>query len=182
MKADKFWVNLGGINNTAWNIIVGGLDREHISLLTIVDEIPTTLPVYLTINTVDRDCKCYFEPISNVSDLFDGDDWFKHVTYDEFTEWVLYGTLPEMKNPSLPVDDTVLISSSNPIVPDHYKSSDRMDVIDVCKVLDLNFNRGNVLKYIARAGKKDDELQDLNKALEYLKREIKYIENKKNEK
>ena len=76
--------------------------------------------------------------------------------------------------------DNSVITSSNPIIPDHYKSSDKMDVIDVCKVLDLNFNRGNVLKYIARAGKKDDELQDLNKALEYLKREIKYIENKKN--
>ncbi len=72
-----------------------------------------------------------------------------------------------------------IISLQNPIIPDHYKSGDNMDVIDVCKVLNLNFNRGNVLKYIARAGKKDDELQDLNKALEYLKREIKYIENKK---
>ena len=38
----------------------------------------------------------------------------------------------------------------------------------------LNFNRGNVLKYIARAGKKENELEDLKKAMEYLKREIEY--------
>ena len=63
------------------------------------------------------------------------------------------------------------------IKPSHYKT-DSIDVIDVCKILDLNFNRGNVLKYISRAGKKQNELEDLNKALEYLKREINHIKTK----
>lgn len=58
----------------------------------------------------------------------------------------------------------------------HYDSGKEYDLIDVCKDYSLNFNRGNVMKYVARAGKKDDELQDLRKALDYLQREIAYLE------
>ena len=36
----------------------------------------------------------------------------------------------------------------------------------------LNFNLGNVAKYVSRAGKKGDALQDLEKAKWYLEREI----------
>jgi hypothetical protein len=39
------------------------------------------------------------------------------------------------------------------------------------------FNRGNIIKYVCRAGKKDNELKDLEKAADYLKREIEYIRN-----
>ena len=63
------------------------------------------------------------------------------------------------------------------IVPNHYDNKKGYDVIDISKHYNLNFNRGNVVKYICRAGKKDNELQDLKKALDYLKREIKFIEN-----
>jgi RNA polymerase-interacting CarD/CdnL/TRCF family regulator len=49
------------------------------------------------------------------------------------------------------------------------------------KITLLNFNRGNILKYVARAGKKQDELQDLRKALDYLQREITYLEDKQKE-
>lgn len=61
--------------------------------------------------------------------------------------------------------------------PNHYKT-DSIDVIDFCKIYNLNFNLGNVCKYISRAGKKDGEstLKDLKKALDYLQREIKYLE------
>ena len=39
------------------------------------------------------------------------------------------------------------------------------------------FDLGNVIKYVTRAGKKENnsELQDLNKAMEYLKRRIEFI-------
>ena len=63
------------------------------------------------------------------------------------------------------------------IVPNHYDNKQGYDVIDISKHYGLNFNRGNVVKYICRAGKKDNELQDLKKALDYLQREIKFIEN-----
>lgn len=57
----------------------------------------------------------------------------------------------------------------------HYKNTKDYDVIDIAKDYDLNFNRGNICKYIIRAGKKDDELLDLLKALDYLNREIEFI-------
>ena len=63
------------------------------------------------------------------------------------------------------------------VVPSHYDNKQGYDVIDISKHYNLNFNRGNVVKYICRAGKKDNELQDLKKALDYLQREIKFIEN-----
>ena len=40
----------------------------------------------------------------------------------------------------------------------HYENGKDYDVIDVIKDYDLNFNKGNVLKYVIRAGKKQDEL------------------------
>ncbi len=63
----------------------------------------------------------------------------------------------------------------------HYDTGKDYDIIDVCKDYSLNFNRGNIIKYVARAGKKDNELQDLRKALDYLQREIAYEEDKQKE-
>jgi hypothetical protein len=42
----------------------------------------------------------------------------------------------------------------------------------------MNFNTGNVIKYVTRAGYKDNQLEDLKKAMWYLQREIDRIENK----
>lgn len=63
----------------------------------------------------------------------------------------------------------------------HYMGETNYDVIDFCKDYNLNFNRGNIVKYVVRAGKKDDELQDMRKALDYLLREITYLEKKQTE-
>jgi hypothetical protein len=57
----------------------------------------------------------------------------------------------------------------------HYDNGKNYDVIDVINDFNLNFSRGNILKYICRAGKKKDELQDLLKAKDYLEREIEII-------
>jgi hypothetical protein len=62
------------------------------------------------------------------------------------------------------------------ITPMHYITESKVDVIDFCKMYDMNFNRGNIVKYLARAGKKDNELQDMRKALDYIEREIKWLE------
>jgi hypothetical protein len=69
------------------------------------------------------------------------------------------------------------------IRPVHYKAGNG-DVIDFCQQHNLNFQLGNVLKYVTRAGKKHYEgklpeesmLIDLHKAKEYLYREITAIE------
>ncbi len=57
--------------------------------------------------------------------------------------------------------------------PSHYQSK-RTDLqaIDVIEAFDLGYRLGNVLKYVLRAGKKDDRRQDLLKAAAYLHREI----------
>lgn len=60
--------------------------------------------------------------------------------------------------------------------PAHYQTSSGMEVIDVIEAFGLGFLRGNVIKYLLRAGHKDDILQDLNKAKWYLEREISNIE------
>ena len=61
--------------------------------------------------------------------------------------------------------------------PDYY-SSGGMEAIDFIDAHELNFNLGNVVKYIARAGKKEgsDTLTDLSKANWYLEHEIERIE------
>lgn len=62
--------------------------------------------------------------------------------------------------------------------PSHYNTG-KIEVIDYIEDQDLNFHLGNVIKYISRAGKKGDTLEDLKKAQWYLNRYIKKLENKK---
>ena len=64
----------------------------------------------------------------------------------------------------------------------HYEATGEYDLIDVIQDYNLNFSRGNVIKYIVRAGKKDDELQDLLKAKDYIEREIQYVRELRQEK
>lgn len=59
------------------------------------------------------------------------------------------------------------------INPSHYRGfSNGAEVVDITER--LNFNRGNAIKYLARAGRKQDAdtLTDLRKALWYVQREI----------
>ena len=59
-----------------------------------------------------------------------------------------------------------------------YYESDGIEVFDVIEAFDLNFNLGNVCKYICRAGRKTfDPLPDLRKACTYLEREIERLES-----
>ena len=60
--------------------------------------------------------------------------------------------------------------------PSHYTDG-KIEVIDFIEDKGLNFHRGNAVKYIARAGKKDPakEVEDLRKAVWYLNREIKRL-------
>lgn len=55
--------------------------------------------------------------------------------------------------------------------PQHYQHG--IEPIDYIESHDLNFNLGNVIKYISRAPYKGTELEDLKKAKWYLEREIK---------
>ena len=56
--------------------------------------------------------------------------------------------------------------------PDYYRAG-KFECSDYIEAFDLNFNLGNVIKYVTRAGRKaDDAVPDLQKARVYLEREI----------
>ena len=55
--------------------------------------------------------------------------------------------------------------------PDHYNQG-KIEVIDAIEDWDLNFNEGNVVKYVARHRHKVNPLEDLKKAKWYIERLI----------
>lgn len=68
-------------------------------------------------------------------------------------------------------------------IPDHYKGSENIDVIDfLYQQLPFEqfkgFMKGNMIKYPVRAGRKDDELADFKKARDYADRLIEKMEAK----
>jgi hypothetical protein len=60
--------------------------------------------------------------------------------------------------------------------PSHYAEGRSYEPIDVIADWELNYHLGNVLKYISRAGRKQNHLEDLKKARWYLSREIETLE------
>ena len=68
---------------------------------------------------------------------------------------------------------------NNATQPQHYKHGDTYEVIKVLESWELDkcFYLGNVIKYVARAGKKDPqkEIEDLEKAKAYLEMKIKKL-------
>lgn len=60
--------------------------------------------------------------------------------------------------------------------PAHYNSG-RIEVIEAIEDWGLDYHRGNAVKYVARAGKKnpDKEIEDLQKAIWYLNRKVQLL-------
>ncbi len=59
--------------------------------------------------------------------------------------------------------------------PAHYCKDRKYEPKDVIRDWDLNFNLGNVVKYISRSGRKGSGLTDLLKAKQYIEFEIAYL-------
>ncbi len=76
-----------------------------------------------------------------------------------------------------PVAELIKDSATPDMVnsPPHYKSGG-IETIDFIEAKKLNYNLGNVVKYITRADLKGNRKQDLAKALWYLQREISTME------
>jgi len=70
------------------------------------------------------------------------------------------------------------MSANNVNHPTHYNLVPEVECIDV--VENFNFNRGNAIKYIWRAGAKGEDIEDLQKAIWYLQREIERVQKVKN--
>ena len=68
---------------------------------------------------------------------------------------------------------------------DHYKGQAVMDIIDL---FELNFSRGSAVKYILRAGLKEEEgytkeekeIEDLEKVIWYIAHEVELLKGKIN--
>jgi hypothetical protein len=64
--------------------------------------------------------------------------------------------------------------------PPHYTSHPSgIECIQITR--HMNFNRGNAMKYLWRAGEKGDAIEDLRKAVFYLRDEIARLEKEDNE-
>ena len=60
--------------------------------------------------------------------------------------------------------------------PSHYAEGRKFEPKDVIRDWGLNFNLGSAIKYLSRAGRKEDTVQDLKKAQEFIQFEIDAIE------
>lgn len=61
--------------------------------------------------------------------------------------------------------------------PQHYGGKENpYEAIKVIEAWGLDFCLGNTVKYISRAGKKDNTVQDLKKAIWYLERKVAQLE------
>ena len=108
------------------------------------------------------------------------------VVYDDFTKCKTFKRDGDYKK----------CANCNTVICPKYKKIDRLkDMVlhpahycyseyepkDVIRAWGLNFNLGSAVKYIARAGRKDDILQELNKAKQFIEFEIEAIEKERNE-
>lgn len=92
--------------------------------------------------------------------------------YQEFLFWLYSEADPENEeNKNDPVNH-----------PSHYTDG-KIEVIDYIEDKGLDFFLGNAVKYISRAGKKDQskEVEDLQKAAWYIQRKIEQISKEKAE-
>ena len=111
-----------------------------------------------TLETIDT----FVAEFESVGDLCDFMDTELHNYDDKYTNLnYRYTTLDYNMN--------------NQITPQHYQGT--IQPIDLINAQNLNFNLGNVVKYVCRAGKKKGEnvLSDLEKAQNYINYEIERI-------
>ena len=70
---------------------------------------------------------------------------------------------------------------SNVDHPSHYAEGRRYEPVDVIADWELDFCLGSAVKYLARAGRKNDIVEDLEKAVWYINYKIEEIKRKKEE-
>ena len=69
-----------------------------------------------------------------------------------------------------------MVPGQSTLKPEYYKGQ-TIEVIDTIEDWDLNHHRASALQYVVRAGRKskDTEIEDLEKAIWWLKREVKRL-------
>lgn len=91
-------------------------------------------------------------------------------TFENLQNWFKSYYLFELVEPKSDVSDDPVNH------PSHYNNG-KIEVADFIADQKLNFDRGNAVKYVCRAGSKDPEkeIQDLEKAVWYINHEIKML-------
>ena len=79
---------------------------------------------------------------------------------------------------SSPKKEKLIMTYDNVNHPSHYKTGG-IETIDFIEAKSLNYNLGNVVKYITRADYKGNKIEDLKKAQWYLNREVSNLEKSK---
>lgn len=75
----------------------------------------------------------------------------------------------------------IIPENNNVVHPKHYNEGN-IETWDYIQQQNLNFFLGNAVKYISRAGKKDSAtyIEDLQKAINYLQKEIQIAQKEAN--
>ena len=66
-----------------------------------------------------------------------------------------------------------MAETTNETGPEYYRRGS-IQPWDFVRDQELNFHLGNVIKYVCRAGHKFDDIDDLEKAIHYLKNEVEF--------
>ena len=66
-----------------------------------------------------------------------------------------------------------MAETTNDHGPEYYRRGS-IQVWEFVRDQELNFHLGNVIKYVCRAGHKFDDIDDLEKAIHYLKNEVEF--------
>ena len=95
-----------------------------------------------------------------------------HSCFQAFLFWLYSEADPEKEE-----------NKNDPVNHPSYYTDGKIEVIDYIKDKGLDFCLGNAVKYISRAGKKDQskEVEDLQKAIWYIQRKIEQISKEKSD-
>lgn len=156
-------VSTNGLNATAKTV-------EVVYLTTAPKKV---LPTHVTIESTGRPSTALCEHIDYVSILLVG-DYCGRCT-DEEMDAIDTALMHSLSLYGQATKENMEPEAVNH--PDHYNTG-KIEVIDFIEDQSLGFNLGNVVKYTARAGKKnpDKTLEDLRKAAFYLDREIERLQ------
>ncbi len=161
------------VDNVIYNVIV--LNRNNIQILKKGDLLRSSK------NTAG---KFYVEDIRINSDLalvINEQNIRFGYSIDEFINNYVY--LKKVENEVIDKEISTILAEKNTKKnnvdhPEHYqvfKDKSGIEPIDIARHLD--FDLGNAIKYILRAGNKGNAVEDLNKAIWYIKDKIKMLEN-----
>lgn len=121
----------------------------------------------IVVKHIDEECYKYQVDFDNQGFTYKFDDSELDIIHEPEELIEIYNT---------PLTISIPFSSET---PDYYwGKSKKFQVFDVAEEFTLNFNKGNALKYLLRAGKKpnEPELKDLKKCLNCIQREIYKLE------